>query len=355
MDRRTAGHEGERTVRIAFFRQFRRQIAVFDDVQLAARNAEVAEFFIRTGLGEHDRAHVGSFQIVQSDEQRIAHFHQRVVDLEVADDVGIFLFHALQRAGFAQRQQRPAVPVRRERQRILGRQEKLAVVSDRRHRPLGEEEHLFRFESEVSVAPEEVDRRLAVEHAGHDIPRERASVFDSRAQDRAREETEETVAADGADGIGALGSVEAEARPLPSGDGEAADPAALQRRFAGGGSAAVEFAGGVILRDQRKERRGSQIVRYGGLRFSEHVAADQTGQFRPVDLGQLPRQLALARLVQFVPKTQDFRLSGGLDLLQKCGVDIHGERSSRVSSRLLLYLRYNLTVMRRVFKGISRI
>ncbi|UKI33411.1 MAG: hypothetical protein L6W00_08160 [Lentisphaeria bacterium] len=111
---RTARDEAQRTIRIAAFGEFRRQVAVFDDLDVPLRDAEVAEFFERTGLGEHDRAHLRVFEVVEPEEERIHHRNERVVHLEVGEVFDPFALHAVERAGFAQCQQCAAVPVRRK-------------------------------------------------------------------------------------------------------------------------------------------------------------------------------------------------------------------------------------------------
>ena len=70
--------------------------------------------------------------------------------------------HAVERAGFAQRQKRAAVAVGRERERRLRRQQQFAIVTAGGHGALGEEEDLLRGQPEEAVLPEKRLGRLAV-------------------------------------------------------------------------------------------------------------------------------------------------------------------------------------------------
>ena len=93
---------------------------------------------------------------MQSEEKRGNHRHKRIVHLEVREVIDPLLRHPVECAGAAQRQQRAAVAVRRERKRRLRREQQLAVAPEGRHRPLGEKENLIGFQTEETVVVQHI-------------------------------------------------------------------------------------------------------------------------------------------------------------------------------------------------------
>jgi len=327
MDRRAARDEAERAVRIPALGQFGGKVAVFDDFQPPLGDAEVAEFLERAGLGQHDRRHLGILERMQPEEERRDHRNQRVVHLEVGKVIDPFLRHAVERAGFAQRQERAAVAVGGKRERRFRRQQQLAVVGAGGHGALGEEEDLLRRQPEEIVFQEERLGRLAVEQAGHHIPCERLAVLEAGALDRLGEVGEERTAAHRADRIGALGAVEPEAGPLPSGDGEAAHLSGTEQFDAARRGFLIERGLSGVARHERKIGSGAEVVGNFGLRLVQHVIADQSGHFREIDRPDLSGEFFLFRRGKSVPEAQQLFLSGGGGHIQEFLIGVHVQKA----------------------------
>ena len=167
---------------------------------------------------------------------------------------------------------------------------------------LAEEDHVLRVQAEVAVVLEVRDRGVVVRLARHHVERDADRVLDGGRENLARMEVEEGRARDGADGVGALGTVEAEARALAARDEQHADMSGrefllarrdglLQRR-------ALELG--------HLRRRGLALLRGRGDFAGENLLA--TRDFLEVDLLDLRQQgLPLGR-GELLPEAQELLL-----------------------------------------------
>ena len=318
MDGGAAGEERQRAVRVEAFGELQRHVAVFDHVQTAAGEAEVAEFFGRAGLRQHAAADLRAFEDVQADEQRIGDRHERVVHLEIREVFHAVCGHFVEAAGRPERQQRAAVPVRGKRERILRADDELAVKPDGGHGALHEEADLAVGEPEEIVLLEELLRRDGVQLAAHDVPGQRRAVFFRNAADGFGEILEERLVQDGRDRVGALRTVKPEARALSARDRERGDFAraedfhTLRRRFS------VELFLLGRSRREREERGGREVGGDGGLRAFQDISGDQAGESFPVDHAELGFEFCLGGGVRGVVMREQMRLTGGFDAFPEC-------------------------------------
>ena len=214
VNRRTARIESPAAVRIPRRRQVVRHIGILDHHQPAVRDHEVAHPLEVVALGQALAGHLRTRLRVKPHEQRIDRANQRVVPLEVAHHRHATTRHVRQRPRPRQRQQRPTVPVRTQRQPMLLRQQQLAPHVEGRHDPLLEEYHVLRRQPEPRVFREESTRRRIVCRAGHDVPWQRRIVPPARVQDRLGEPLEQRLARHRPHRVRPLRPVKPQPRPL---------------------------------------------------------------------------------------------------------------------------------------------
>ncbi len=114
---------------------------------------------------------------MQTDERRLGDANEGIIDLEVKEGLHTLLAHVIQTAWPAflrmggQGGQGSAMSVRRKGKAIFRGHENLACrLVKRRHLPLSEKPEPF--QAEALVLLEEVDGRLVVLGAGHDVERD---------------------------------------------------------------------------------------------------------------------------------------------------------------------------------------
>ena len=101
VDGDAAGVEGALAVGVGLLGQAFGQVAVFDHLGLTVADAEVADLFERAGLGDGLAAHLAAGEIVQAEEERVDHFYDRVVDLEIGKVLDAAGLHVVERAAVA--------------------------------------------------------------------------------------------------------------------------------------------------------------------------------------------------------------------------------------------------------------
>ncbi len=127
------GVENTRAIGVLSRGQLFREVAVLDDGHFAVDQTEVADALQIVRLGDGLARHLRLRLDVQADEERIDHFDQRIIDLEIADVLDAVLAHVGQRAAVLERAKAPAVAVRPERQAMFFRHRKAAVRQERWH------------------------------------------------------------------------------------------------------------------------------------------------------------------------------------------------------------------------------
>ena len=327
VDGDTAGAEAQMPVVGRFQREPLGQVAVLDDRHLAVDEAEVAQVFHRVALGQALGAHLRAAQIVQPDEQRVDRPHERIVHLEVAQQFHAPRGHVVQRAALAQGEQASAVPVGAQRERVLLRQQQLAVIPDRGNRALHEEEDILLVQAEVLVLAEEGPGGHVVDRRGHDVPGHGDAGPLGRCEDLFREDLEERLVRDGRGEEAALGALEAEARALSTRDDKRGDLPGRNQLLAARLGIRAEFPDFIVLRAGGNDLRRLDVLRQLELGPLVNVLRGQRVKFIKVDVGNLLEQGRLLRRGQLVVESQHV----GLPMLLQELTDSGGVRHRALS------------------------
>ena len=272
--------------------------------------AEVAQFFLGEGLGEHLAGHLGAVQVVQADEHRVDAADDGVVDLEVGDLGDAALLHVGDGARFPQGHKRAAVAVGGEGQRVFAFEQHLAVEADRRHLVLGKEGDVFGFHAEEVVLLPESAGGGVVLRRGHDVKRDFAAIAFPQGQQVFGKALEEGFLFDGRGREGAFRAVPAKARR----------PARRRRRTRrscpGGGVASPRAKASFILAC-RAGSDGLVLIVAGGLDVAlelklGRVLDDPVNELvdeRPVQGFELRGELGLLLRGEFLPEAEDVGLA----------------------------------------------
>ena len=126
---------------------------------------------------------------MKTEERRLEHFDERIVDLKVIDEVDAAVRHVGENAFLFQCEQRSAVPVRAGEHFARFRQQHLSGIHrDCWHRSLNEECYVVSAQSKVVVFFEVLLSLVAVRGTGHDVPGNPTTclppaLFDLRSED----------------------------------------------------------------------------------------------------------------------------------------------------------------------------